>query len=373
MKIAILRKKYIFHGGAEGFSQSLIEQLVKAGHEIHIYAIKWEGSPIDGIYFHKVPVIRFNSLLRDLTFAISSFFMLKGQREDFDIIQSHDKTLFQDIYRAGDGCHIQWLRQRWKRTNIFGKLSIVFNPYHWLILLLERIIFKRHKFKKVIAISQLVKDNIIEHYGVESKDIEVIYNGVDLERFDPKNKDLYKGEIRKLYNVSNDEFVVLFVGSGFERKGVEYLLKAVEMVYEPVTVFVVGKGSKKKFKHLIKKQRVIFCGPQKEIYKFYAASDIFVFPTIYEPFGNVHLEALASGLPVITTRMSGASEIIRDKIHGFVIDNPENIDAIAKGISFLMDKDERQRMSIEARRLAERFSFSEHIKKMSSFYLSILN
>jgi len=121
------------------------------------------------------------------------------------------------------------------------------------------------------------------------------------------------------------------------------------------------------------KHAIIFCGPQKENYIFYAASDIFVFPTLYEPFGNVHLEALASGLPVITTRMSGASEIIRDKIHGFVIDRPENIDAIAEGIRFLMNKDERQRMSIEARRLAEKFSFKEHIRKMSSFYSSILN
>ena len=125
MKIAILRKKYTFHGGAEGFSQSLIAQLADAGHEVHIYAIKWEGSPSwKNISVHKVPAITFNSFLRDLTFAISSFFLLKKQRGFFDIIQTHDKTFYQDIYRAGDGCHIEWLRQRWKRTGFSGKLSI---------------------------------------------------------------------------------------------------------------------------------------------------------------------------------------------------------------------------------------------------------
>ncbi len=372
MKIAFIRKKYTFHGGAEGFSQSLITQLANAGHEIHIYAIEWTGSPPEeNVFFHKVPAITFNSILRDMTFAILSYFLLKKER--FDIIQSHDKTLYQDIYRAGDGCHIEWLKQRWKRTGLFGKLSIVFNPYHWLILFLERMIFKGHRFKKVIAISELVEKNIVEHYGVDEKDIEVIYNGVDLEKFHPRNKELYRKEIRAIYNIREDEFVVLFVGSGFERKGVEFLIKAVELVPKKLTLLIVGKGSNKKLKGLIKKQKVIFCGPQRDIYKFYASADIFVFPTIYEPFGNVHLEALASGLPVITTRLSGASEIIKNGIQGFIIDEPENIEQIAEKIMFLMNNDANQTMSIEARRLAERFSFEGHISKMSDFYSSVLN
>jgi len=166
MKIAILRKKYTFHGGAEGFSQSIIKQLAGTGHEVHIYAMKWDSNPTaKNIYFHKVPAITFNSTLRDLSFALSACRLLK--REPFDIIQSHDKTLYQDIYRAGDGCHIEWLGQRWKRTGLVGKLSIAFNPYHWLVLFMERLIFKGHRFKKVIAISELVKKNIIEHYNVQ--------------------------------------------------------------------------------------------------------------------------------------------------------------------------------------------------------------
>jgi UDP-glucose:(heptosyl)LPS alpha-1,3-glucosyltransferase len=152
MKIAILRKKYTFHGGAEGFSQSLIIRLADAGNEVHIYAIRWEGTPCSkNIYFHKVPAITFNSALRDLSFAISTRILLK--REKFDIIQSHDKTLYQDIYRAGDGCHIEWLKQRWKRTGFLGKLSIALNPYHWLILFIEKVLFNGRRFKKVIAIS----------------------------------------------------------------------------------------------------------------------------------------------------------------------------------------------------------------------------
>jgi UDP-glucose:(heptosyl)LPS alpha-1,3-glucosyltransferase len=372
MKIAVIRKKYIFHGGAESFSQKLVTRLADAGHEVHIYAITWEGAPQSGnIYSHRVPAITFNSTLRDLSFALSACRLLK--KEKFDIVQSHDKTLCQDIYRAGDGCHIEWLRQRWKRTGLRGKLSIAFNPYHRMILLIERMIFNGHRFRKVIAISELVKRNILEHYHVDEKDIEVVYNGVDLDRFSPLNRDICRKEIRKRYSIPDDGFLVLFVGSGFERKGVRFLLKAAELVASPLTVLIAGKGPERKYRHLVKRQNVIFCGPQKEIHKYYSASDIFVFPAIYEPFGNVHLEALASGLPVITTSLSGAAEIIRDGVHGFVITLPEDCAAIAEKIRFLMDNPKKKEtMGTNARKLAEEFSFERYTERILDLYETIV-
>lgn len=370
MKIAILREKYDSYGGAEVYSQNLIEHLARSGHEIHIYAIKWKGNSMQGVYFHRVPVIKFEPFLKALSFVLSSYFILKKER--FDIIQTHEKTLYQNIYRAGDGCHIEWLRQRWKRTNLKGKIHIIFTPYNWLILILERIIFKKHKFKKVIAISELVKRNILQNYHINERDIEVIYNGVDLEKFHPRNKKIYRMEIRNLYSISEEEFVVIMVGSGFERKGVKYLLSAVEIIPKPLTVLIVGKDSKEKYINLTKKQRVIFCGPIKEIHKYYAASDLFVLPTIYEPFGNVHLEALASGLPVITTGQSGAAELIKDGVHGFVVDKPEDVSELARKILYLMDREENNRMSLNARILAENFPIERHIEKMVKFYQTVI-
>ncbi len=372
MRIGIIRKRYTFHGGAEKFSQSFIEKLAAKGHEIHVFAIEWQkDNTVGNIYFHKIPAITCNSFVRDLTFAASSFFILKKQRKQLDIIQSHDRTLYQDIYRSVDGCHIEWLRQRWTRIGPWKKISVVINPYHWLVLGLESMIFSGHRYKKIVAISEFVKRLIMKHYRVDGKDIEVIYNGVDIERFHPGNRALYREEVRNKYALNDGDFVILFVGSGFERKGVKYLLSAVELIKEPLTVLIVGRGPESKFAKFVKKQRVIFCGPQGDIHKYYAASDIFVFPTSYEPFGNVHLEALASGLPVITTRLSGASEIIRDNVQGFVVDRPEDIRNIAEGIRLLMNGDERRRMSLEARRLSEQFSFEGYIAKMLELYDSI--
>ncbi|MCM8830258.1 MAG: glycosyltransferase family 4 protein, partial [Candidatus Omnitrophica bacterium] len=342
-----------------------------SGHQVHIYAVKWKGSSPEGIYFHRIPVINLDPFLKALSFALSSYFILK--KEKFDIIQTHGKTLYQDIYRAGDGCHIEWLKQRWKRTNLNGKIHILLTPYNYLMVLLERIILKKHKFTKIIAISELVKRNILQHYHINEKDIEVIYNGVDLERFNPRNKKIYRTEIRRFYSIPEEEFVVILVGSGFERKGVKFLLSAVEMIPKSLTVLIVGKDKKNKFVYFTKKQRVIFCGPTKEIHKYYAASDLFVLPTIYEPFGNVHLEALASGLPVITTKQSGAAEIIKDGIHGFVVDAPEDVVDLAQKITYLMDKEENQKISLNARILAENFSIERHIDKMVQFYQTIIS
>ncbi len=374
MKIAIIRKKYIFHGGSESFSNSFIKALSEEGHEVHIYAIKWEIlENLKNIYFHRIPCISFNSFLRDLTFAISSLFLLKRERAYYDIIQSHDKTLFQDIYRAGDGCHIEWLKQRWKIKGILGKLSILLNPYHWLILILERKIFNGHRFKKIIAISEFVKKNILDNYNVDEKDIEVIYNAVDLQRFNPANKNIYRKEIRNKYSIPEDKFVILFVGSGFERKGLNYLLRALDLVTDPLTLLIVGKGLKIQSKDFNNKHQILFCGAQREIFKYYAASDIFVFPALYEPFGNVHLEALASGLPVITTKLTGAAEVIKNDIHGYVIPTPEEYSLIAEKINFFVrNPEKREMMSLNARKLAEDFSFEIHLGKIFNLYKGIM-
>ncbi len=262
MKIALIRKKYTYHGGSESFSQGLINQLVLHGHEVHIYAISWEGiSPARGMFFHRVPAVTGNSFLRDLTFALSSRRQVSAG--DYDIIQSHDKTLYQDIYRAGDGCHIEWLRQRWRRTGIPGKLSMLCNPYHGLILGLERSIFRKRRYRKIIAISELVKRNIIEHYQVPADDIVVIYNGIDLDRFHPGNRERFREEVRGQYEIPETARVFLFVGSGFERKGVRYLIEAAEMLDSPVTLLIVGKGSGEQFRDIIKSSGSSSAAPRR--------------------------------------------------------------------------------------------------------------
>lgn len=372
MKIALIRKKYTYHGGAETHMQKLAAALASKGHEVDIFAAQWDTPvKLEKIFFHKVPVVKFNSIVRDLTFAVSSYVVLKTQKSRFDIIQSHDKTLYQDIYFAGDGCHIEWLKKRRRHSGFFTKLSIFLNPYHRLILALERAIFTGHRFKKVVAISEMVKKEIIENYGVGEKDIEVVYHGIDIENLHSKNRERFRDEIRKKYSIGNEEHTVLFVGSGFERKGLAYFLKALEICPLPLTAMIAGKGPFDKYNHLVKRQKVIYCGPQPDIHKYYAASDLCVLPSIYEPFGLVHLEALASGLPVITTQSSGGSELIHNGGNGFVVDAPEDIESIAEKIAAVLDKEKYAAMSENARISVEQYTFDRHVEQLIDIYLSV--
>jgi len=372
MNIAFIRKKYTFHGGSEAFTSLLINKLLEKGHKIFIYAIKWDagGASNPNLIFKKIPVLNMGSLLRDLTFVLSSLFLLKKEKY-LDLIQTHDKTLFQDIYRAGDGCHLTWLKIRWKYGNILEKISIIVNPWHWLILWIERTIFLKKHYKKIIAISQMVKNNIIENYYINPEDITVVYNGVDLEKFNPENKAKYRNIIRNNYNITPNDFVILFAGSGFKRKGLHFLIESLNHIHIPITLLIAGKG-KLEIKNKNTIHKIIFCGAQPKIEQYYAAADIFVFPTLYEPFGNVHLEALASGLPVITTKNSGAAEIIDEGVNGFVMSSPDNISELRDFILKLTDNDLRNIMSHNARMLAEKFDLDSFTDTMISIYDEII-
>ncbi len=374
MNIAIVRKKYTFHGGAEGILHDLVVKLAAAGHEVHIFAISWPAeTKSDNVIFHKVPALTFNSLLRDLSFSVFSFFMLKKKRSFFDIIQTHDKTFYQDICFVADGCHIEWLKQRWKRKGLLGRLSIILNPYHWLILYIEKVMYRDDNFKRIFALSDLVKKDIIHNYEVPEDRIRVVYHWIDIDKFHPNNKGMYRKQIRKQYQISDDAFVILFVGSGFERKGLKYLLQAAESLSKPVAILVVGKGSGREFKSIIKHQEVIFCGPQKNVHHYFAAADIFALPSMYEPLGLVYLEAMASGLPVITTMQSGAAEIVNEGVEGFVVKDPEDTAAISdKLLSLLDNKEMLMEMSSNARTRAEQFTYENYIGKINEQYETIV-
>ena len=140
MKIAIIRQKYVNYGGAEQFVSEYTKHLANAGHDIHIFANQWTPSNHPNIRIHPVRAIKRNSFLRALSFA---WFALQAVRsESFDIVQSHERIWCQDLYRAGDGCHREWLERRACYLPFVKRLSFGFNLFHQLILKLEKIIFE---------------------------------------------------------------------------------------------------------------------------------------------------------------------------------------------------------------------------------------
>ena len=148
MKIAVIRQKFVNYGGAEQFVSGYTNQLANMGHEVHIFANQWTSSNNSNINIHAVRAIKRNSFLRVLSFA---WFALRlTSRESFDIVQSHERTWSQDVYRAGDGCHREWLEKRARYLPFIKRLFFRFNLFHQLVLRLEKRIFEHGGCKKII-------------------------------------------------------------------------------------------------------------------------------------------------------------------------------------------------------------------------------
>ena len=373
MKIAIIRQKFVLYGGAEQFVQSYINQLAEAGHDIHIFANQWTPSNHPNIHVHHVPSFKFNAFIRTLSFA---WFSAKAvEKESFDIIQSHEKTWRQDVYRAGDGCHREWLEQRKRFLPALKGIFLSLNPFHRFILKLEKDMFESGQCQKFIAISQMVKKDILKHYNCPTENIVVVYNGVDLKRFHPDNKN--RQNIRKELGIPENSILILFVGSGFERKGLKHLLQATQYLRsEDWRLVIMGKGKWDQYLQFAPvnfRGQIIYKEPVPEIEKYYSAADIFALPSIYEPFGNANLEALASGLPVITTRHCGVADIIQHKVNGLIVEDSGSPKEIADNINTLFDPSLRESMSQKARGLAEQFSVEKNTREMLKTYLEIIS
>lgn len=320
MKLAFIKKKFSIHGGAEQYLQTLIGHLKKAGHEIHLFANQWTEER--NVIFHKVDVLPFGSFLSVLTFNRNAKKAI-GKASGFDHVISFERTTCQDIYRAGEGCHAEWLRIRSEVDPVYKNMSFRINPLHLALLSIEQRLFSDTKL--IIANSKMVRDQIRKHYAVPEERIAVVYNGVDLVRFTPENRK-WRGEVRRGLGISDASRLLLFVGSGFERKGLGTLVKALSFLKgEDIRTVVIGKGDEGRYRMLAGRcgipDGIIFLGARHDIEKFYAAADLFVLPTLYDPFSNATLEAMASGLPVITTENNGVAELIENGGEGYVLES----------------------------------------------------
>jgi len=387
MKIAIVVREYHRHGGISRVIYEIAERLAKLEYQVHIFCSKWKDVKNTKIIFHKVPILEFsvldkigfykiNNFFKGLSFLLTSKFYVK--HKNFDIVMVNGDSLAKFDIRVAHSCHKAWFELA--KKEIKSPIDWVMknlNPHHWRILLTEKLNYKKGNYKKIVAVSYGVKKEIMQCYNVPEEDIVVIPNGIDLEEFNPKNRSLYFEEVRKEYNIPLDYFVLLFVGYRFHHKGLEFVIKAIAKIKnEKIKLIVVGNDNKKPYEKLAKDlgvlDKVIFVGRQMKVNKFYAASDIFVFPTFYEAFSLVTLEAIASGLPLLTTKVNGTEELITNGKEGFFINR--DADDIAEKIKILIeDRNLYKDMSINARKRAEEYSWDNITNKYLELFKEVYN
>lgn len=351
--------------------QRLIAGLVKSGHQVHILASQWDVDESLPIIFHPVQVLKQPAWLKTLTFSLNCRKII--DRECFDVVFSLERTLKQDIYRAGDGCHRIWLTQKNIGKNILYKAWTWLNPFQLVYLFIERRLFRDPQLKAIIANSRKGKEDIIRLYGVSPAKVHVIFNGIDpVIAVDRNCRDSLKRE----FKAGDDEQILLYVGSGFHRKGVPCIIESLARLTIPCRLLVVGKGNcsslARKASRLGIGDRVIFTGPQKDLNRFYQGCDLFVFPTRYDPFSNATLEAMANGLPVITSSFNGVAELIENGKSGYILSDPLDHVELASVIEHHFRNPESALIGQEASRTASQFTMERNVDETLAVIKGVL-
>ena len=375
MKIALIRQRYNAFGGAERFIERTLAALAgESDVSLTLLARQWQGeSALAAVQlcdpFYVGRTWRDRSFARAACKAVSA--------GGFDLVQSHERIACCDIFRAGDGVHAQWLANRGRALGGLARLAHLASPWHRYTLAAERRLFSSAKLKAVICNSRMVADEVLRHFQVDAAKLHVIYNGVDLDRFHPRLKIQWRDVIRTRLGIPADAMMFLLVGSGFERKGVPILLEAFARLESVNDRYLVIVGADRKTEALKKRAQALgiaaqtrFTGPQQDVAHWYAAADCFVLPTLYDPFPNAALEAMACGLPVITSLQCGAAELIEAGRNGWVCDALDAV-ALAAHLSGL-DPALARRAGAEARTLAERFPLDAMAAELVVLYRRLL-
>jgi UDP-glucose:(heptosyl)LPS alpha-1,3-glucosyltransferase len=339
MRIALLRMQVSGPGGAEATLQHLARGLAAAGHQVRVYGAGSSrhstGSLGPGITYVPVPEWR-GKTLRLVSFAANSRRLL--QKVPVDVVFSLERTFFQHVYRAGDGCHREWLARRTPYLSFGKKLGQTLSPFHRVMLWLEKRTFSSPDLKRVIANSRQVKEEVIRHFRVDPDMVRVIYNGLDHQVFRPL-AEAERRQLRARLGAAAENGIILCAGSGFARKGLKYLIEAFgRLADRQAHLWVVGKGRVGTYQTLAQQlgvaERIRFWGPQTEMAPFYQAADLLALPTLYDPCSNVVLEALGCGCPVITTTANGAAEFITPGENGQVIFQPGDSKVLAGALDY---------------------------------------
>jgi len=364
-RIGVVIQEYGQIGGSESFAFNLTERLANFNDfEIHVFANEWEKSN-SSIIFHKVPIISFPRWLKPISFAY--FASKAAQKNNCQIIHSHDRIFNMDILSFHGIPHITWVKKiKKKYLSLFDRATV------WI----EKKSFINNDSILILPVSNQVKEELLDVYNISEKCIEVCHPGIEIKKFSCSDTRVYREKIRKQYNLSLNDDILLFVGMNFEVKRLDLVLKAManlsSNIISSLKLLVVGKGNVKYYLKMAKdlgiSENVIFTGVISNINEYYFASDIFILPSQFDTFGLVVLEAMASGLPVIISQMVGAKDIIQSEINGIILpDNPTPIN-IADVLKSLMNHNYRKSLSQKAKKTAQKYSWDNYVNKMITIY-----
>jgi UDP-glucose:(heptosyl)LPS alpha-1,3-glucosyltransferase len=336
MKIGLVRRGHSSTGGAEAYLIRLASAVQALGHvPVLVTTADWPDSR-----WINDQTIRLDGNTPE---QFSAAF--RAANTGCDVHLSLERVPGCEVYRAGDGVHASWLKRRASYEPLWRRATRWVNRKHNELLQLESQVFDPKNTRAIIANSHLVRNEILAHSQFPAERIHVVYNGLSSAM-----KPAGRAASREKFGLGRDELCVLFVGSGWDRKGLRTAIRAVEKM-KNATILVAGRGPADAFRSA----RAKFIGPTNDLAALFGAGDLFVLPTYYDPFSNACLEALAAGLPVITTPANGFSEILTPGLHGAIV--PAG-DASALAQEMEVWRDPQAREAARPLRLARAAEFS---------------
>lgn len=258
-----------------------------------------------------------------------------------------------------------------------GRQSLRRRLNYTLGAVVERYCLTKPSTRMVIAVSHKVKTEIEHLYRVNPKRVVVIPHGVDLERFSPRARFVWRKRVRNRLGLADDDFMILFVGGNYRLKGFIQLLQAARNIEQRLKIVAVGVVPDQFLARLLDRSgyesQVVVVGPTAEIVPYYGAADCFVLPTFYDTFSLATLEAMACGLPVIVSRMAGVAEILTNGVDALLLQSPRDVEELTKKLSWLVtDEALRIRLGENARKTAEQHSWDIVTEQTLQVYSQLL-
>lgn len=374
MKIALIRQRYNPYGGAERFVERAMSALARQEVELTLLTRAWSGEPATDMRVVRCDPFYIGRVWRDWSFARAVCAALETR--SFDLVQSHERIACCDVYRAGDGVHRQWLANRARGAGLLARIGLWLNPYHWYTQAAEKRLFESPTLRAVICNSNMVKEEIRHHFGLSGDKLHVIYNGVDLAAFNPALRGEWRTRKRAEFGIADAAMVFLFVGSGFARKGVPQLLRAMTGV-RGAHLIVVGEDRERArmqgaARDMKLSSRVHFTGAQQDVKPWYGMADCFVLPTLYDPFPNAALEAMASGLPLVTSSQCGAAEFVESGVEGYICRDALDVVELARCLNLAAAPGQAAKLGAAARGRVEPYGLDAMALRLTELYARLI-
>lgn len=353
-------------GGAERYAYDLATDLLKRGHQVYVFCAK--AVNLRGAVIAKFDTIKFPRWLRSLSFALNHRRYVK--MFPIDVMLGFGNTLLLDVYQSHGGVQRFWMEREIesyddpKERRIKAALlrnSLNQRIQRWV----EEYPIRKGQYSRIVAISDMVKNHMKEYYGLEDDNINIVYNGVDTEKFRPDGQK------------TGEKLKILFSAGNFRLKGLLPLLHAAGQIAKDrkdFRVVVMGRGRKERYEdtieHLEIKDEVTFLGETSSPDEVYRDAHICAHPTFYDACSLTTMEAMASGLPTITTRWNGASALIAPG-EGYIIDGPEDTQGLVDAIRALFNEEGRAEMGRKARLKLEGYTIERNVDLMENIFREV--